>query len=73
MKLPIFFKNRMTEFSLTIIFMIGFLALVVTSNGVFLSRASLQGFLTYLAVPIVIGMAQMVVLCIGQMLSLIHI
>lgn len=67
MKLPIFFKNRMTEFSLTIIFMIGFLALVVTSNGVFLSRASLQGFLTYLAVPIVIGMAQMVVLCIGQM------
>lgn len=67
MKLPAFFKNRMTEFSLSVIFVIGFLALVLTSNGVFLSRASLQGFLTYLAVPITIGLAQMVVLCIGQM------
>jgi ribose transport system permease protein len=57
----------MTEVSLTVIFVIGFLALVLTSNGVFLSRASLQGFLTYLAVPITIGLAQMVVLCIGQM------
>ncbi|MCX6426892.1 MAG: ABC transporter permease [Actinobacteria bacterium] len=57
----------MTELSLTIIFIVGFLALVSTSQGVLLSRASLQGFLTYLAVPIVIGMAQMVVLCIGQM------
>ena len=62
-----FFKNRMTEASLSVIFVIGFLALVLTSNGVFLSRASLQGFLTYLAVPITIGLAQMVVLCIGQM------
>ena len=67
MKLPAFFKNRMTEVSLSVIFVIGFLALVLTSNGVFLSRASLQGFLTYLAVPITIGLAQMVVLCIGQM------
>ena len=67
MKLPLFFKNRMTEVSLSVIFVIGFLALVLTSNGVFLSRASLQGFLTYLAVPITIGLAQMVVLCIGQM------
>ncbi len=67
MKLPTFFKNRTTELSLTIIFVLGFLALVATSNGVLLSRASLQGLLTYLAVPIVIGMAQMVVLCIGQM------
>jgi ribose transport system permease protein len=57
----------MTEVSLSMIFVIGFLALVLTSNGVFLSRASLQGFLTYLAVPITIGLAQMVVLCIGQM------
>ena len=67
MKLPVFFKIRMTEVSLSVIFVIGFLALVLTSNGVFLSRASLQGFLTYLAVPITIGLAQMVVLCIGQM------
>jgi len=67
MKLPSFFRNRMTEVSLTAIFVLGFLALVVTSNGVFLSRASLQGFLTYLAVPITIGLAQMVVLSIGQM------
>ena len=66
MKLPSFFRNRMTEVSLTAIFVLGFLALVVTSNGVFLSRASLQGFLTYLAVPITIGLAQMVVLSIGQ-------
>ena len=67
MNLGSFFRNRATELSLTIIFVLGFGALVATSDGVLLSRASLQGFLTYLAVPIVIGLAQMVVLCIGQM------
>jgi ribose transport system permease protein len=67
MSLKDFFRNRMTELSLTVIFVVGFILLAATSDGVLLSRASLQGFLTYLAVPIVIGMAQMVVLCIGQM------
>ncbi len=61
------FRHRATELSLTAIFVLGFLLLVATSHGVLLSRESLQGFLTYLAVPIVIGMAQMVVLAIGQM------
>lgn len=65
--LPPYLKNRTTELSLSVIFVLGFCALVLTSNGVFLSRASLQGFLTYLAVPITIGLAQMVVLSIGQM------
>ncbi|MEI6216668.1 MAG: ABC transporter permease [Actinomycetes bacterium] len=65
--LKTFFQHRMTELSLTIIFIIGFGILVATSHGILLHRNSLQGFLTYLAVPIVIGMAQMVVLCIGQM------
>jgi ribose transport system permease protein len=67
MNLKPFLRHRMTEFSLTMIFVIGFIVLVVTSKGVLLSRESLQGFLTYLAIPIVIGLAQMVVLCIGQM------
>ncbi|MEI6868151.1 MAG: ABC transporter permease [Actinomycetes bacterium] len=65
--LKTFFQHRMTELSLTIIFIVGFGILVATSHGILLHRNSLQGFLTYLAVPIVIGMAQMVVLCIGQM------
>ncbi len=67
MKLKGFFRNRMTELSLTIIFILGFFTLAATSDGILLTRNSLQGFLTYLAVPIVIGMAQMVVLSIGQM------
>jgi len=67
MNFKLFFKHRATELSLSIIFVVGFVLLVATSGGVLLTRQSLQGFLTYLAVPIVIGMAQMVVLAIGQM------
>ena len=67
MNLKSFLRHRMTEVSLTVIFVLGFMLLAATSQGVLLSRVSLQGFLTYLAVPIVIGLAQMVVLCIGQM------
>lgn len=67
MNLKSFFRHRMTEASLTLIFILGFLVLVATSQGVLLSKESLQSFLTYLAIPILIGMAQMVVLAVGQM------
>lgn len=60
-------RVRTTEFSLTILFIAGFLALAVTSGGVLLSGQSIRSFLTYLAIPILIGLSQMVVLSVGQL------
>lgn len=60
-------RVKTTEFSLVAIFIAGFTALAVTSDGVLLSQRSLQGFLTFLAIPILIGLAQMVVLSVGQL------
>lgn len=60
-------RMKTTEFSLTVIFVAGFSLLAVTSGGVLLTRQSLQGFLTFLAIPILIGLAQMVVLSVGQL------
>ncbi|WP_309615487.1 ABC transporter permease [Salinibacterium sp.] len=56
-----------TDVSLSGIFIAGFLLLAVTSGGTLLTGQSLQSFFTYLAIPILIGLAQMVVLSIGQM------
>ena len=58
---------RTTEFSLTLLFVVGFIALAVTSGGVLLSGQSIRSFLAYLAIPILIGLAQMVVLAVGQL------
>jgi len=60
-------RVRTTEFSLTVLFVVGFVALAVTSGGVLLSGQSIRSFLTYLAIPILIGLAQMVVLAVGQL------
>jgi ribose transport system permease protein len=60
-------RLRTTEFSLTILFVLGFAALAATSGGVLLSGQSIRSFLTYLAIPILIGLAQMVVLAVGQL------
>lgn len=60
-------RAKTTEFSLIVIFVAGFVALAVTSDGVLLSQRSLRGFLTFLAIPILIGLAQMVVLSVGQL------
>ncbi len=60
-------RLRTTEFSLTALFIVGFLALAVTSAGVLFSGQSIRSFLTYLAIPILIGLSQMVVLSVGQL------
>mgnify|MGYP006137411159 FL=1 len=60
-------RLRTTEFSLTMLFILGFAALAATSGGVLLSGQSIRSFLTYLAIPILIGLAQMVVLAVGQL------
>jgi ribose transport system permease protein len=60
-------RVRTTEFSLTVLFILGFIALTITGGGVLLSGQSIRSFLTYLAVPILIGLAQMVVLAVGQL------
>jgi ribose transport system permease protein len=43
------------------------LTLAVTSGGVLFSGQSIRSFLTYLAIPILIGLSQMVVLSVGQL------
>lgn len=60
-------RIRTTEFSLTVLFIVGFAALAATSNGVLFSGQSIRSFLTYLAIPILIGLAQMAVLSVGQL------
>ena len=60
-------RLRTTEFSLTALFIVGFLTLAVTSGGVLFSGQSIRSFLTYLAIPILIGLSQMVVLSVGQL------
>lgn len=60
-------RVRTTEFSLTILFIAGFIFLATTSGGVLLSGQSIRSFLTYLAIPILIGLAQMAVLSVGQL------
>jgi ribose transport system permease protein len=60
-------RLRTTEFSLTALFIVGFLTLAATSGGVLFSGQSIRSFLTYLAIPILIGLSQMVVLSVGQL------
>ena len=58
---------RSTEMSLLTIGVLGFAVLAVGSHGGLLHGNSVRGILTYLTVPILIGLAQLVVLAAGQM------
>lgn len=58
---------RTTEFSLAAIFVVGFTFLALTSGGTLMSHQSLSSFMIYLGVPVLIGLAQMVVLSVRQM------
>jgi ribose transport system permease protein len=58
---------RAPELSLAVIAVIGFVALAIASDGNLLTRGTLDAFFRFLAVPVVIGLSQMVVLGIGQM------
>ncbi|GII57753.1 ABC transporter permease [Planotetraspora thailandica] len=59
--------TRRPEFTLALLAVAGFAALAVATDGNLLSGGTLDAFFRYLAVPIVIGLSQMVVLAIGQM------
>ncbi|MDI1465043.1 ABC transporter permease [Catellatospora sp. KI3] len=58
---------RGSEFTLVTIALIGFVALTVATDGNMLTAGTLAAFFRFLAVPMVIGLAQMTVLAIGQM------
>ena len=58
---------RTPEFTLAVIAVAGFVALAVATGGNLLSAGTLEAFFRFLAVPIVIGLSQMVVLAVGQM------
>ncbi|MEU4230865.1 ABC transporter permease [Nonomuraea sp. NPDC026600] len=55
------------EFTLALLAAAGFVALAVATGGGLLSSGTLGAFFRFLAVPIIIGLSQMVVLAIGQM------
>ncbi|MCU1652965.1 MAG: ABC-type transporter, integral rane subunit [Pseudonocardia sp.] len=60
-------RLRSTEATLLAVVVVGFAALAVTSGGDLLRGQAIQTVLTYVAVPVLIGLAQMVVLAVGQM------
>ena len=61
-------KSRSSELTLAAIGLAGgIVALAVATGGNLLSRGTLAAFFQFLAVPIVIGLSQMVTLAIGQM------
>jgi ribose transport system permease protein len=58
---------RSTEATLAVVSVLGFAALVAGSNGALLHGNAVRGVLVYLTVPILIGLAQLIVLAVGQM------
>ena len=58
---------RTPEFSLAVLAVVGFVVLAIATGGNLLSAGTLGAFFRFLAVPIVIGLSQMVVLAVGQM------
>ncbi|MFJ4787665.1 ABC transporter permease [Streptomyces sp. NPDC088794] len=59
--------SRSTTMTLLCVVLAGYLALGISSSGDFFEGPSLRTFLQYLATPILIGLAQMVALCVGQL------
>lgn len=58
---------RAPEFTLVCLAVAGFVALTIGSHGNLLAAGTLGAFFRFLAVPMVIGLSQMVVLAVGQM------
>ncbi|MGB3764317.1 MAG: ABC transporter permease [Ornithinimicrobium sp.] len=56
-----------TELVLAVVAVIGFVVLAATTQGNILQPGTLRAVLQFLAVPIVIGLAQMMVLAVGQL------
>ncbi|WP_331772870.1 ABC transporter permease (plasmid) [Embleya sp. NBC_00888] len=59
--------SRSTEMTLIVVGAVGFAILVASSHGSLLRGDAVHGILLYLTVPILIGLAQLVVLAVGQM------
>lgn len=59
--------TRSTTTTLLCVVLAGYVALGIASSGTFFEGPSLRTFLQYLATPILIGLAQMVALCVGQL------
>jgi ribose transport system permease protein len=58
---------RSTEMTLIAVSVLGSIGLIAGSHGTLLHGNAIRGVLIYLTVPILIGLAQMVVLAVGQM------
>lgn len=58
---------RGTDFTLIVIAFVGFAVLASTTSGNLLTGSTLKAVFQYLAVPILVGLAQMAVLAVGQM------
>jgi ribose transport system permease protein len=59
--------SRSTAAMLLCVVVAGYVALGAASSGSFFEGPSVRVFLQYLATPILIGLAQMVALCVGQL------
>lgn len=59
--------SRSTTMTLLCVALAGYVALGVASSGSFFEGPSVRTFLQYLATPVLIGLAQMVALCVGQL------
>ncbi|WOX07762.1 ABC transporter permease [Streptomyces sp. N50] len=59
--------SRSTAAMLLCVVVVGYVALGIASSGSFFEGPSVRVFLQYLATPILIGLAQMVALCVGQL------
>ncbi|MGP8304446.1 ABC transporter permease [Streptomyces inhibens] len=59
--------SRSTTMTLLGVVLAGYVALGVASSGSFFEGPSVRTFLQYLATPVLIGLAQMVALCVGQL------
>ncbi|MFE3163295.1 ABC transporter permease [Streptomyces sp. NPDC059224] len=64
---PVHRFSRTTTAVLLLVVVAGSAALEVASSGSFFEGPSVRVFLQYLATPILIGLAQMVALCVGQL------
>ena len=58
---------RGTDFTLIVIAVVGFVVLASTTGGNLLTGNTLKALFQFLAVPILVGLAQMAVLAVGQM------
>jgi ribose transport system permease protein len=58
---------RGTEVTLAGLAVVGFVVLAATTHGNLLTGGTLRAVFSFLAVPILVGLAQMSVLCVGQM------